>query len=165
MRIREMKQEDWEQVSDIYMQGIRTKRATFQSETPSYADWDKSHLKVGRLVSIDENGKITGWVALSPTSSRCVYRGVAEVSIYIAEDSRGMNVGTSLLEAVINCSEEMGIWTLQSGIFEINESSIALHIKCGFRMVGYREKVGCDQEGIWHNTVLMERRSKVVGVN
>ena len=100
-----------------------------------------------------------GWIALSPTSSRCVYRGVAEVSIYIAEGSRKKGVGERLIQSVIEESERNGIWTLQSGIFEINQASIALHSKCGFRKIGYRERVAKDCNGIWRNVVLMEKRS------
>ena len=157
-KIRGMKIEDWNTVADIYLQGIRTKKATFQTDIPSYEDWDKSHLYECRLVAINSNDEVLGWAAISPTSSRPVYQGVVEVSIYISEVSRGKNIGTTLLNTIIQKTEELGIWTLQSGIFEINKASIALHEKCGFRVVGTREKIGCDIDGIWQNTVLMERR-------
>jgi L-amino acid N-acyltransferase YncA len=121
-------------------------------------------LQEGRLVAIDSNDNVLGWVALTPTSSRCVYRGVAEVSVYIDQEARGNGVGAALLSAVINESEKMGLWTLQSGIIEINEASIALHKKCGFRIIGFRERVAMDSDGVWQNTVLMERRSEVIGI-
>lgn len=161
--IREMLEEDWEAVASIYKEGIDTKRATFQAEVPTYEAWDKSHLKACRLVAV-ENGAVVGWVALTPYSSRCVYCGVAEVSVYIKEDCRGKKVGEKLLRELIEESEKEGIWTLQSGIIEINKASIALHSKVGFRMVGIREKIAQDHNGVWQNTVLMERRSAVVGV-
>lgn len=162
--IRKMTTEDLNQVIEIYSQGIKTKTATFQTDAPDVETWDQSHLPEGRLVAVDDRNKLAGWVALTPVSSRCVYRGVAEVSVYIAEDARGKGVGAHLLDVIIKESEKMGIWTLQSGIFEINEASIALHKKCGFRMVGTREKIAQDSDGIWRNTVLMERRSNTVGV-
>lgn len=159
--IREMDETDWKQVASIYQEGIATKKATFQTEVPKYVDWDYSHLKAGRFVAVSNND-VVGWVALSPTSSRCVYRGVAEVSIYIAKKARGQHVGETLLNALIKKSEEMGIWTLQSGIFEINEASIQLHKKCGFRLLGIRERIAQDVDGTWQNTVIMERRSQVI---
>jgi L-amino acid N-acyltransferase YncA len=162
--IRKMEKEDWNSVVDIYMQGINTKMATFQTEVPEYEEWDKEHLKIGRLVAVDNQDKVVGWIALSPTSSRCVYKGVAEVSVYINESFRKNNLGYKLLNEVIVEAEKEGIWTLQSGIFAINEASVTLHKKCGFRIVGIREKIGLDSNGIWQDTVLMERRSKIVGV-
>jgi len=162
--IRKMTTEDLNQVIEIYSQGIKTKIATFQTEAPDVETWDKSHLPEGRLVAVDDKNNLTGWVALTPVSSRCVYRGVAEVSVYVAEAARGKGVGSLLLDEIIKESEKMGIWTLQSGIFEINEASIALHKKSGFRLVGTREKIAQDRDGIWRNTVLMERRSNTVGV-
>ena len=162
MRIREMRPEDWEVVAAIYKEGIDTKISTFQSTVPTYEEWDKSHIKTCRLVA-EEDGKVVGWAALSAYSSRCVYSGVAEVSIYIKADSRGKQIGEKLLLELITQSEKEGIWTLQSGIIEINKASIALHKKTGFRMVGYREKIAKDHNGVWQNTVLMERRSAVIG--
>lgn len=162
--IREFENKDYERVRALYEQGIRSKIATFQIDSPTYEEWDKSHLKIARLVEINNNNEILGWVALSPISSRIVYRGVAEVSIYIDENHRGKQIGTKLLNAVIAESEKNRIWTLQSGIFEINKASIALHSKCGFRLVGIREKIARDSEGHWQNTVLMERRSQIVGM-
>ncbi len=160
--IEEMKASDWVQVSAIYLSGIKTGIATFQSEVPSWEEWNNDHLKSCRIVARFGNS-VLGWAALSPTSSRCVYAGVAEVSIYIDEDHKGHGVGTALLKALIEHSEEEGIWTLQSGIIKENSSSINLHKKCGFRELGIREKVGKMGNGKWHDVVLMERRSKLVG--
>lgn len=160
--IRTMKAEDWEAIASIYKEGIDTKIATFQKDVPTYEEWDKSHIKSCRLVA-EEDGKIIGWAAMGNYSSRCVYCGVAEVSIYIKGDSRGKQVGEKLLRELIEESEQEGYWTLQSGIVEINKASIALHKKVGFRMVGYREKIARDHDGTWQNTVLMERRSTTVG--
>lgn len=161
--IDKMKQSDWEQVAEIYLTGIKTGKATFQTEVPSWEDWDNSHMKACRFVA-RLGDTLLGWVALSPTSSRCVYAGVAEVSIYIDESCKGKGIGKTLLEKVIKSSEEYGIWTLQSGIIRENTASVSLHKKCGFREIGIREKVGKMSTGIWHDVVLMERRSKVVGI-
>lgn len=162
--IRSMKNDDYESVKNIYLQGIQTQIATFQTEAPSFEDWDKGHIKECRFVAVDENDEIQGWIALSPTSSRRVYKGVAEVSIYIAENMRGKHLGSELMNKAITESEKIGIWTLQAGIFELNKASIALHKKCGFRVVGVREKIAQDVEGVWQNTVLMEKRSQIVGM-
>jgi len=149
---------DWDAVNRIYKQGIDTNLATFQTSCPSYAEWDSSHLSCCRLVYVLE-GAVVGWAALSPVSSRCVYEGVAELSIYIDETVRGSGIGTKLLNRIIEESETQGIWTLQSGIIQDNKASILLHLKCGFREVGYREKIAKNAHGDWKNTVLMERRS------
>lgn len=162
LMIRAMIPEDWSAVEAIYQEGINTKTATFQKETPTYEEWDKSHVANCRLVA-ERDGIIVGWAALSPYSSRCVYSGVAEVSVYVKADCRGQKVGEVLLRELIEESEAEGIWTLQSGIFEINKASQALHKKMGFRMVGYRERIAQDHDGVWQNTVLMERRSVAIG--
>jgi len=161
--IREMKREDWDRVREIYLQGIETKKATFQTEALEYEDWDKSHLKENRLVAVDQSGNVVGWIALSPTSSRCVYRGVVEVSIYIAKEARGNRVGYSLMMKTIEETEKMDIWTLYSAIFATNEASITLHKHCGFRIVGTRERIAKDVDGIWRDIVIMERRSLIAG--
>ena len=159
MEIKEIRYEDIEDVLSIYNQGILTGCATFQTEVPSVDEWNKGHLPFARLKAVDESNRMLGWIALSPTSSRCVYRGVAEVSIYIAQGERKKGIGEQLIQAVTKESEKNGIWTLQSGIFEINQASIALHKKCGFRKMGYRERVAKDCNGVWRNVVLMEKRS------
>lgn len=159
MEIREMTNNDWNSVSNIYIQGIGTNLATFQTECPTYTEWDKSHIKNCRLVTVIDN-TVVGWAAMTPVSGRCVYSGVAEISIYVDELYKGKSIGFSLLNKLCDISEQNGFWTLQSGIFEENIASIKLHEKCGFRIVGYREKIGKDRYGNWRNTVLMEKRSK-----
>lgn len=161
-KIEIMKPSDWKQVSEIYTDGINTKVATFQSEVPSWEEWDKGHCDTCRLVARNDDD-ILGWAALSPVSGRCVYAGVAEVSVYINKKYQGQRVGTVLLEKLIEISEESGYWTLQSGIIKENTSSLNLHTKCGFRVVGYRERLGKMDNGKWHDVVLVERRSTIVG--
>jgi len=162
--IREMSENDWKRVAEIYYQGIQTNMATFQQEVPCYEEWDKSYLKKLRYVcTIDDN--VVGWAALFLVSGRCVYAGVAELSIYIDEQYRGQGIGTKLLTYVVDAAETSGIWTIQASIMEENHASINLHKKCGFRMVGYIEKIGKDRDGVWRNTVLMERRSKLKKYN
>ncbi len=156
--VRELSETDWPEVSRIYQEGIDTNLATFQTASPSYEEWNHSHLRTCRLV-LAWNGLVIGWAALTPVSGRCVYAGVAEVSIYIDSNHRGRGAGKTLLNELIRLSEENGFWTLQSGIMQENAASIRLHESCGFRMVGYREKIGRDRFGSWRNTVLMERRS------
>ncbi len=150
----------WDAVRAIFAQGIATGDATFETTVPSWQDWEARHLSSCRLVAIRE-GEVLGWAALSPVSVRQVYRGVSEVSVYIADNARGQKIGTALLEALVAESERNGIWTLQAGIFSENVASIRLHEKLGFRIVGTRERIGC-LHGRWRDTVLMERRSKVV---
>lgn len=163
-KIDEMTQFDWQQVACIYLEGINTGKATFQTEVPTWEEWNNGHVTSCRLV-IRSGDNILGWGALSPTSSRCVYTGVAEVSIYIGEKYRGLGLGKVLLEDLVRLSEENGFWTLQSGIIKENISSIILHEKCGFRELGIREKVAKMNNGKWHDVVLMERRSKIVGMD
>lgn len=163
-KIKEMTEEDWKEVSKIYLEGINTGKATFQTEIPTWENWNSSHLNSCRLVACLEN-KMLGWAALSPISSRCVYTGVAEVSIYIGEAYRGKGVGKSILSTLVKLSEENGIWSLYSAIIRENNSSIALHKSCGFREIGIREKVAKMPNGVWHDTVLMERRSDIVGID
>lgn len=160
-QIREMRETDWEQVKEIYQQGIDTNLATFQTECPTYDEFDKSHLDECRYVAVDGD-TVVGWVVLSAVSSRCCFRGVAEVSVYIRNSYKGKHIGTQLLNYLIAKSEEHGIWTLQSGIMENNIASIRLHEKCGFRMVGLRERIGQDRFGEWRNIVFMERRSNIL---
>ena len=153
---------DWEQVRQIYMEGISTGLATFELEAPDWKRWDASHLKQCRLVA-KAGETVCGWAALSPVSTRRVYAGVAEVSVYVSTDWRGQGIGRALLEALITSSEEQGIWTLQASILADNASSRALHERCGFREVGRRERIG-QLDGVWRDVVLLERRSSVVGV-
>lgn len=160
MNLRKMAPGDWSAVKDIYLQGIATGNATFQKEAPSWEEWDKTHLEFGRIVSVDESNSINGWAALSPVSSRCVYAGVAEVSVYVNTAQSGKQIGSQLLAQLIPESEANGIWTLQAGIFPENKASIRIHEKNGFRIVGYREKIG-QMDGIWRDTFLLERRSKI----
>ncbi len=157
-QIREMNVTDWPAVSSIYQAGIDTNLATLQAECPAYKDWDATHLKPCRLVVI-LGTDVVGFAVLTAVSGRCVYAGVAEVSIYIAPEHRGRGAGGLLLRDLIRCSENSGFWTLQSTILQENTASIRLHESCGFRMVGYREKIGRDHTGKWRNTVLMEKRS------
>ncbi len=162
MEIIEINSEIYPEIAKIYEEGIATGIATFEIKAKSWQMWDESHLPFGRLAII-ENDKILAWAALSPVSSRCVYAGVAEVSIYVALKARGKGMGYHLLEKLVEISEENKIWTLQSGIFIENIPSISLHKKCGFRIIGYKEKIG-QLNGIWKDNLLLERRSKTVGI-
>jgi phosphinothricin acetyltransferase len=151
---------DWEQVRSIYLEGVREGNSTFETEAPSWEAWDEAHHKSPRLVMRAGN-QVLGWAALSPVSKRRVYSGVAEVSVYVTESARGKGIGRALLEALIENSEQAGIWTLQASIFPENEASIELHLKCGFREVGRRERIA-KLKGVWRDTILFERRSKLV---
>ena len=161
--IREMRPDDWPTVALIYKLGMDTGVATFEESVPEYEQWDTSHLKICRLVAIIE-GQIAGWAALSPVSSRCVYGGVAELSVYINPSFWGNGVGSTLLKQLIASSENKGYWSLQAGVFPQNTASIALHKKLGFREIGYREKIA-KKDGIWYDNILLERRSKKIGIN
>jgi L-amino acid N-acyltransferase YncA len=151
----------WEAVRAIYLEGIATGDATFQQTAPEWTDWHKGHLPTCRLIA-EKDYEILGWAALSSVSSRCVYAGVAEVSVYVAQLARGTGVGTKLLQALVSASEAEGIWTLQAGIFPENTASIALHTKAGFRIIGTRQRLG-SMNGRWRDVVLLERRSTIVG--
>jgi L-amino acid N-acyltransferase YncA len=159
--IEAMDQADWPAVRRIYVEGIETGNATFETEAPDWEKWDASHLQSCRLVA-RRDGEVLGWAALSTVSSRCVYAGVAEVSVYVAGQVRGQGIGSQLLARLIDDSEQAGIWTLQAGIFPENRASLKLHERCQFRIVGIRERLGCLQ-GRWHDVVLLERRSNVAG--
>ncbi|WP_149303914.1 GNAT family N-acetyltransferase [Pareuzebyella sediminis] len=163
MEIRSMQAQDWVKVSEIYAEGIATGFATFETTVPPYETWDKAHLKSCRLVAIDDP-HVLGWAALSPVSSRCVYGGVAEISVYVSKNHRGRGVGKALLETLIALSEKEGFWTLQSGVFPENQGSIALHYKMGFRHIGKRERIG-KLDGVWKDNLLFERRSTTVGID
>lgn len=160
--IDKMKDTDWPEVAEIYLQGIETKLATFQPVLPTWDYWDQTHHKDCRFVAKDGE-KIVGWVALSPISARKCFSGVAEVSIYIHDEYQGKGIGSVLLRHLVEVSEQEGYWSLQSVIIKENESSLTLHEKCGFRVIGFREKVAeMESSGIWYDCVMMERRSKTV---
>lgn len=150
-------------VKQIYLEGIATGNATFETEAPSWEKWNAGHTEHSRFVAL-ENGSVLGWAALSPVSGRCVYAGVAEVSVYIGADHRRKGVADKLMAKLINSSEQNQIWTLQAGIFPENGASLSLHQKHGFRLFGRREKIG-KMNDTWRDTVLLERRSKLVGIN
>lgn len=154
---------DWPAVERIYAEGIATKLATFETEPKGQAKFESDSVPESGLVALDsDTGTLLGWAVLWPVSDRCAYAGVAEVSVYVGADARGRGVGTGLLNALVSVSEQLGVWTLQAGIFEENASSIRLHERCGFRLIGVRERLGA-LHGEWKNVVLMERRSVVVG--
>ena len=152
----------WEAVKKIYEEGIATGNATFQTAAPEWEEWDKAHVKNSRLVAI-ENNEILGWAALTVVSGRCVYAGVGEVSVYVAAAARGNGTGKKLLAALIAESEKNNFWTLQAGIFPENITSIKIHEDCGFRIIGKRERIG-QMNGVWRDTLLLERRSNIVGI-
>lgn len=157
MEISALLPKHWPAVKEIYEEGIATGIATLETKAPEWETWDKAHLTHSRFVA-EENGEILGWAALTAVSGRCVYAGVAEVSIYISAKA----LGKLLLEKLISESEKQNLWTLQAGVFKENTASIALHEKCGFRTIGYREKIG-KLHNNWKDVVMLERRSKLVG--
>jgi L-amino acid N-acyltransferase YncA len=158
--IRDLRQEDWFQVRAIYEEGIRDGDATFETEPPSWERWDAAHPQL-RLVA-ERDGSVVGWAALSPASRRHCYRGVGEVSVYVAEAARGAGLGRELLQELVERSERAGYWTLTAGVFPENEASLRLHRACGFREVGVRERLG-ESHGVWRDVLLLERRSTAVG--
>lgn len=162
LEFRKFREADFAAVKAIYQQGIDTGNATFQQQAKDWEEWDSSFLPECRLVAV-RDGRVVAWAALSAVSSRCVYAGVAEVSLYVGTEARGAGVGKSLLRRLVLCSEEAGYWTLQAGIFPENQASIAIHAQNGFKTLGVREKLG-QMHGTWRDVVLMERRSKVVGL-
>jgi L-amino acid N-acyltransferase YncA len=162
-RIETMRPEDWTAVRAVYLEGIATGNATFETEAPPWVNWDAAHAAEPRLVARDGVGAVLGWAALTPVSGRCVYAGVGDLSVYVSEAARGRGVGRALLQALVSESERAGIWTLQAGIFPENEASLALHKSCGFREVGRRERIG-KMNGVWRDVILMERRSGTAGV-
>ena len=157
-----MEAKHFSQMANIYLEGIATGMATFQTEAPDWDEWDNNHLSNCRIAVFTDE-QMAGWAALSPVSSRCAYAGVAEVSIYMAAKYRGKAIGKLLLLDLIKQSEQAGFWTLQSGIFPNNIASIKLHEQCEFRQIGYREKIG-KKDGIWHDNIIMEKRSRLIGV-
>jgi phosphinothricin acetyltransferase len=151
-----MRAEDWPAVAAIFGDGIETRNATFETELPSWEEWDTGHLAEHRLVARDGD-LVVGWAALSPYSRRAAYAGVAEVSVYVATQARGLGAGRALLAALAESSRAGGVWTLQAGIFPENEASLALHRALGFREVGLRERIG-RLDGVWRDVVLLELR-------
>jgi L-amino acid N-acyltransferase YncA len=164
VRIDPMTPDDWPHVRAIYLEGIATGNATFETEAPSWEAWDRAHVAEPRLVARDVDGSVLGWVAVTPVSGRCVYAGVADLSVYVSAAARGRGVGRLLLQALIESSERTGIWTLQAGIFPENAPSLALHRACGFRDVGRRERIG-KMHGVWRDVLLLERRSGSAGTD
>ena len=158
--VRDLRSGDWPEVARIYEEGIATGNATFETEVPSWEAWDAGHLRDHRFVS-EDGGRVAGWIALAPVSWRPCYRGVAEVSVYVAEGARGKGIGSELLAALVESAEREGIWTLQTSVFPENEPSLALLRRFGFCTVGTRERIG-KLRGVWRDTVLVERRSEVV---
>lgn len=160
--IKPMQREHWEKVKQIYESGIATGIATFETNAPTWEKWNDGHLTFARLVAV-ENNEIMGWAALSPVSDRCVYGGVAEVSVYMADNHKGKGIGKLLLLNLISKSESNNIWTLQAGIFTDNIASVKLHENVGFRVIGHREKIG-KLKNVWKDNFILERRSKTVGI-
>ena len=157
-----MLQEHWERVKQIYESGIATGIATFETTAPCWENWNDGHLTFARLVAM-YNNEVVGWAALSPVSSRCVYGGVAEVSVYVDESYKGIGIGKLLLKKLVTESESNNIWTLQAGIFTDNIASVKLHESVGFRVIGHREKIG-KLKDTWKDNYILERRSKIVGI-
>ena len=159
--LRPLQADDWQAVADIYWDGMRDGLATFETEVPSWETWDAAHLRGHRLVA-ELLGEVVGWAALSPASQRRCYGGVVENSVYVARQARGLGIGRVLLDALVLGAEADGIWTIQTSIFPENRASLALHERCGFRVVGTRERVA-KRDGVWRDTVFLERRSATVG--
>lgn len=156
--VRDLRPEDWPEVSRIYAEGITTRNATFETDIPSWADWDATHVREHRFVARTDD-EVVGWIALVSVSSRTCYAGVLEVSAYVGEQARGQGVGSTLLERLIESTEAAGVWTLETGVFPENEASLALLKRFGFREVGVRERIG-ELGGVWRDVVLLERRSQ-----
>jgi L-amino acid N-acyltransferase YncA len=160
-QIRDLRPTDWPEVASIYSAGIATGNATFEPVVPSWEEWDAGHLPAQRFVAV-ESGRVIGWIALTPYSDRCCYEGVADLSIYVDPEARGRGIGRALLEHAVDQADQAGIWTLQAGVFPENEASLALHARCGFRVVGRRERIG-SLDGVWRDVILLERRSPQIG--
>jgi L-amino acid N-acyltransferase YncA len=160
VELRPLEPEDWPAVAEIYWDGMRDGLATFETEVPAWESWDTAHLPEHRLVA-ELLGEVVGWAALSPASKRRCYSGVAENTVYVARDARGLGIGRTLLEALIAGAEAAGIWTIQTSIFPENRASLVLHERCGFRVVGRRDRIA-KRDGVWRDTVFLERRSEVI---
>jgi phosphinothricin acetyltransferase len=161
--IDDLRPDDWDQVRRIFLDGLATGDASFEVEAPSREMWDQRHHRHSRLAARGD-GRVVGWAALAPVSPRPCYAGVAEVSLYVAADWRGKSVGKRLLEALVVSSERHGIWTLQGATFPENLASLRIQQAYGFRVMGRRERVA-QRDGVWRDTVLTERRSRIVGVD
>ena len=159
--IRNMQPSDWSRVAEIYTQSILSGHATFTDTCPSFAEWDHFYCPDCRFV-FEQDGQVVGWVAVHPVSTRPAYRGLVEVSIYIDQAYRHRGIGTQLLLTLCSESERAGYWCLYASVFAVNDASLALHKKCGFRVIGYREKPAKDRFGVWQDTVLFERRSQKI---
>ena len=157
IELRDLRPRDWPEVAAIYEAGILGRNATFETEVPTWEEWDARHLRAHRLVALEDE-RVVGWAALSPVSTRRCYRGVAENSVYVAAHRRGRGIGRLLLDALVRQADRGGIWTIQTSIFPENRASIVLHVACGFRVVGVRERIA-RLDGVWRDTVLVERRS------
>lgn len=162
--VRPMTAADWPAVRAIYQAGMDGRNATFETAAPDWERWDAGHLADHRFVAVDGGGRVVGWVAASGVSDRCVYAGVVEHSVYVDTQAQGRGIGRMLLDALVASTEAAGIWTIQSGIFPENEASLAVHRAAGFRVIGHRERVG-KLDGIWRDTLLVERRSPTVGLD
>lgn len=163
-KIRAYTPSDWPEVERIYADGIATELATFETTPKPQTRWEQDSVPKSGIVAVEStDGPLLGWAVLWPVSDRCAYAGVAEVSVYVDGKARGKGVGKALLTRLVTTSEQLNIWTLQAGIFEENTASVRLHEKCGFRIIGVRERLGA-LRGVWKNIVLMERRSRVVGI-
>jgi L-amino acid N-acyltransferase YncA len=156
VELRALTEDDWPAVADIYWDGMRDGLATFQTEVPAWEDWNAAHLPAPRLVA-ELRDEVVGWAALSPASKRRCYGGVVENSIYVARGARGHGIGRRLLEELIDGARAAGIWTIQTSIFPENRASLALHERCGFRVVGIRERIA-KRDGVWRDTVFLELR-------
>ena len=156
-----MRVEDWNEVARIFLEGISTGHATFETHVPSWDEWNAGHIPGSGLV-VRAGATVVGWAALSPTSTRRVYAGVAEVTMYVTAGLRGKGIGHELLSRLIALSENLGVWTLQAVVFPENSASVRLHGRLGFREVGRRERIG-QMNGVWRDVILLERRSQSVG--
>lgn len=153
---------DWDAVRAIYREGIDSGNATFETSVPDWKTWDESRLEMGRIAA-ERDGRVVGFAALSPASKRPAYSGVAEVMVYVVGDARGRGIGGVLMRALVEASEKAGLWTLQASIFPENEASLRAHLRVGFRELGRRERIAQFHDGRWRDTVVLERRSSVVG--
>ena len=160
LQVDELTAGDWPAVSAIYAEGIASRNATFETAVPSWDEWERAHVGHDGLVG-RVDGELVGWAALSRVSDRQCYSGVAEDSVYVRNGHHGQGVGRALLSALVSRAECAGVWTIQAGVFPENLASLKLHVACGFRVVGIRERIG-QLDGAWRDVVLLERRSKEI---